>query len=140
MITLNPLVQSHRRISSHASSELAQKQSTIENEYEITDIISYLPYHLWDSTVTYTAKFTCTVDGLDTLVAAPAGVLIEGAWRIIGIGDEGGQTLQETAKVTCNWALMPFVKVPMHSSHKILHERFLEILKERQNRHEGAGG
>ncbi|KAK5171536.1 hypothetical protein LTR04_002008, partial [Oleoguttula sp. CCFEE 6159] len=160
IITLNPLVVDYRAqpplvSTTTAPSQLATPRSTnpTTTTYSITDALSYLPFHLWDTTVTYTADFEDTDDGLKTLVHAPAGLEIDGVWRVIrkedaqhgggsrqaGHGEQasaGTQTgclvLEERTTATCNVFLKPFVQGTMKKSHDELHKRLVERLREGQ--------
>ncbi|MCJ1303290.1 hypothetical protein MMC08_006098 [Hypocenomyce scalaris] len=144
MIELNPLVISHHCVDSSSSPgvyELPNSTST----HRITDRVSYMPYHLWDSQITYMATFQNNETGLVTQVSAPLGVEIIGEWKLLSTselssidhnegsaGAPGGEedwVLQETATVSCSILLMPFVKAQIQQSHEEMHQRFREQLE-----------
>ena len=168
MITLNPIVIHHEQVhgptspppspnpddnesaaaaSSHDHHEIfASATASPSAKYAITDRISYLPAHLWDGNLTYTAWFADAPDGLRTFVMAPMGVEIRGCWRVCqawpasassssstttsngNSGDQGGFYLEEEAVVSCNSLLRPFIQSTMQKSHETLHRRFLARL------------
>jgi hypothetical protein len=159
MITLNPLVQSHRLLEapetgltpfpehpfgySRPSVDLPTSRTSTppprrpsptapdwDAEYEVTDLVSYLPFHLWDSKVVYRCKFKATNDGMASLVNAPAGVVSLASWRVI---EEGGEVvLEERAEVSVSRVLARTVKGAMEESHKVIAERFLEELERKK--------
>ena len=128
MITLNPLVIDHYLLPANSP------ESTASPTYSITDQISTLPFHLWDSEITYTASFENIPSGLLSKTNAPMGVEIAGEWRLVASGGVGqdvsdeGFELVETATVTCNLFLMPYIKGTIKKSHDELRRRFEEIL------------
>ncbi|MCJ1243450.1 hypothetical protein MMC30_000647 [Trapelia coarctata] len=148
MITLNPLVQSYALL---PSPEPTFKSSSPKNpnaqiiaqdwdaEYEVTDLVSYLPFHLWDSKVTFRAKFKATEEGMESLVNAPGGVVSDARWWVQEAVD-GSLVLEETAEVSCHRALARTVKGQMRESHGVLAGRFLERLEERRVEEKGKGG
>jgi len=148
MITLNPLVQSYTLL---PTPEPTFKSSAPKNpnaqviaqdwdaEYEVTDLVSYLPFHLWDSKVTFKAKFKATEEGMESLVNAPAGVVSEARWWLMET-EEGGLVLEEVAEVSCQRVLARTVKGQMRDSHGVLAGRFLERLEERRLEEKGKGG
>lgn len=144
MIELNPLVKSHHSLNTTSSQE-AQGPSTSKCTHSITDSLSYLPFHLWDSEINYTAAFLDIEDGLVTEVSAPLDVKIVGEWKLMspnersstcysessagnGCGEEDW-ILQETATVSCSIFLMPFVKGQIKQSHEDVHQRFRKRLE-----------
>lgn len=156
MIILNPIVVEHEKVPGpisppptpreqddavdmHQDNDIFSSATTAK--YNITDRISYLPGHLWDSTVTYAAWFADTPDGLRSFVQAPAGVEIRGSWRVRQIESPDGRDsedlgiyLAEEAVVSCNSLLRPFIQSTMQKSHATLHHRFLERLMD-EGRH-----
>jgi len=137
MIDLNPLVVSHRPLSSSLPSDTKHASSgTVPSTYLITD---KLPIPLWPTTVSYTASFEDTSSGLRTEVHAPMGLEISGEWEVYDGdataeppgGEGGGLMLRETTTVRCNLLLMPYVRATMGKGHEELHRRFVErLLKE----------
>ena len=153
MITLNPIVINHDKVPGPISPPPSPKHeeaalihddddistSTTSVKYTITDRISYLPGHLWDSTITYSAWFVDTPDGVRSFVQAPAGVEIRGSWRVrpVQAVDERdkvdfGIYLIEEAIVSCNALLRPFIQSTMQKSHATLHQKLLETLVDGQ--------
>ena len=144
MIELNPLVISHHSVDS-SSSPGAYELPSSTSTYIITDRVSYLPYHLWNSQIAYTATFQNNEAGLVTQVSAPLGVETTGEWKLLSTnelsftdhnegsagtqGEEEDWVLQETATVSCSILLMPFVKAQIQQSHKEMHQRFREQLE-----------
>lgn len=133
LITANPLVISHRQIDSDPLSAT--------KKYSVTDRIYYLPFHLWPSSVTYTAEFTDTDNGVDVLTKASLG--FEGRSRWLVEVSDGSQTeevnkyerqgerlvLVERSIFTCPVILMPLAKVMMGNSHKEMHGNLMESLE-----------
>lgn len=144
MIELNPLVKSHHSVNTLSSQE--PKDPPISKcTHSITDRLSYLPLHLWDSEITYTATFQDTELGLVTEVSAPLGVQTISEWKLLSpnerssAGHKGSSEgiergvqdwiLQETATVSCSTFLMPFVKGQIEQSHGEMLRRFRERLE-----------
>ena len=132
MITLNPLVISH------VPAPTDNSETSVSTTYSITERISYLPFHLWDSEFTFTASFENTSSGLDTVTHAPAGVDLDSRWKVLSVGallgrnDHKGCWLEETVKVTCSILLMPYVKSSMKGSHAELRRRLEDVLMSEQ--------
>ena len=133
MITLNPLVISHDRI------PLAPADSTSKSRYSIRDRIAYLPFHIWDTEITYTASFENTPTGVKTVTNAPAGLEICAEWKVLPIpknkneedwNGEEGLIVEETASVTCNALLMPYIRHTMSRSHEELKRKFVARLED----------
>ncbi|KAL9095753.1 MAG: hypothetical protein Q9165_002185 [Trypethelium subeluteriae] len=131
MITLNPIVIKHEQMQGPSSPppSLQQDETSASDQddifsspagakYSITDQMSYLPGHLWDGKIVYTAWFANASDGLRSFVRAPMGVEIRGSWRVIpstpGYRPEGSgdldHYLEERAVVSCNSLLRPFIQ------------------------------
>ena len=133
MITLNPLVIAHHPL------QPASGDSPSKSAYSIRDRIAYLPFHLWDTEITYTASFENTPTGVKTVTHAPAGLEICAEWKVLSLSEtkhnedssgEARSIIEETATVTCNALLMPFVKYTMRNSHEELKREFVERLKD----------
>ena len=149
MITLNPLVKHYELLPDPP--EPTFKSSSPKNpnakiiaqdwdvEYAVTDLVSYLPWHLWDSRVTYTAKFRLTEDGMESRVNAPAGVVSDAKWWVAE-AEDGSLVLEEEAEVSSNRMLARAVRGQMKESHGILASRFLERLEERRVAEKGKRG
>lgn len=148
LMELNPLVKSHHLLNPTSPQE-AQDSSTSKCTYRITERLSYLPFHLWDSEITFTATFQDTELGLITKVSAPLGVEMNSEWKLLtsnerrsdsllqrsvgnGIGEEEEWILQETATVSCSMFMMPFVKTQIKQSRGNIHQRFRQWLESAQ--------
>lgn len=143
MIELNPLVKSHHSVNTTSSQE-SKDPPILKCTHSITDRLSYLPLRLWDSEITYTAAFQDTELGLVTEVSAPLGVQTISEWKLLspnerssaghnGSSEAAGYRardwiLQETATVSCNVFLAPFIKVQIEHSHGEMLRRFRERL------------
>lgn len=144
MIELNPLVKSHHSVNT-ASSQESNDPPILKCTHSVTDRLSYLPLHLWDSEITYTAAFQDTELGLVTEVSAPLGVQTTSEWKLLSpnerspAGHNGSLEavgygvqdwiLHETATVSCSIFLMPFVKIQIEQSHGEMLRRFRERLE-----------
>jgi hypothetical protein len=93
--------------------------------YAVVDQLAYVP---WD--VKYTAWLADAPDGLQSKVAAPGGMDIEGVWRVVREGDV--VVLEEVATVRCSPLVRWFVEKTIQDAHGQLHQRLLDqLLRER---------
>ena len=126
MITLNPLVQSHRLLKSDNNPNSPYPTNT----YEIVDKIDGLgswTKRFSPDTVTYHADMTNMEDGMGSAVKAPMGILSYITWKVTEI--EEGLVLEETGEVKCYRLVGGLVKGAIEDSHKQLAANLVEKLE-----------
>ena len=126
MITLNPLVQSHRLLKSVDNPASLYPTKT----YEIIDKIDGLgswTKRFSPDTVTYHADMTNMEDGMRSVVKAPMGIVSYITWKVTEV--EESLVLEETGEVNCYRLVGGLVKGAIEDSHKQLAARFVEILE-----------
>lgn len=104
--------------------------------YNVTDKISYLPFHIWDGLIEYQCSFEDHPFGYKSKVWAAAGTIIEGICQIVESMD-GEWVLKEEAIVTCNVLLKPLIESTFRASHEKLHVQFMETLRRQQLERQG---
>ena len=104
MITLNPLVKTYN---------LIPNSSPVT--YSVTDKL------LTIFSTTYTASFTNTTNGMETISQADGGLTLDGHWSV----QDG--TLVEEVDVTGSELVIPFVKGEIQSSHQQLHDALMSM-------------
>ncbi|MCJ1476381.1 hypothetical protein MMC13_005047 [Lambiella insularis] len=98
MITLNPLVQSY-----------TLQAGVTPTTYSITDKLLLI------FSTSYSASFTNTPAGMDTVSSAAGGLTLAGHWSV------ANGVLTEEIDVTGSELVLPFVKGEILSSHQSLH-------------------
>jgi hypothetical protein len=98
--------------------------------YALRKKLSYLPYGMWDSSVSFLASFFLLGEGLRITVDTGMGVKTENVYRIKS--EDQGKTwrLEETATVDCSAILAPFVVSSLKSDHKGLRRALIERLED----------
>jgi len=99
--------------------------------YEVVDEIPRLG-GLWTQRVEYTTALCNLENGMKGVTDPGAGVHIEGDW-LIEKGEDGKLMLKETVKVECNVILMPLIKFTLNSSHDDMHQRIMEMVRQKPN-------
>ncbi|KAJ5148706.1 hypothetical protein N7448_000284 [Penicillium atrosanguineum] len=137
IITLNPLVLSHRPIKAPQNAVADEYYSTW---YEITERVQYLPGigKLGSSKISFKGSFHNTPWGLQTHTYGPVGLDLRIEWRIGGNqldepetektedGVPRGLYLREDISIECNMALLSFVKKELQASSKVLVDRLMK--------------
>lgn len=141
IITLNPLVLSHKAIPAPRDAAADEFYSTW---YEITERIQYVPGmgKMGAGKISFRGCFHDVPWGLQTHVYAPMGVDIRNNWRVAGnqpgetrqevreLGVAGippdGLYLREDIEIRCNIALVSFVKAQLKASTKVLVDRLIK--------------
>ncbi|KAF2482768.1 hypothetical protein BDY17DRAFT_231469, partial [Neohortaea acidophila] len=138
MIQLNPLVLRHELTTPHDSATPDEAKEMVW--YEITDMITYVPYTPIKGEVSYKAGFYDIPTGLQTHTFAAGGVDIRGRWTVGGnapgepreeveIGSNkprDGLYIQEVVDLKCSVFLTSFVKRNLKKSHATLCDSIIE--------------
>jgi hypothetical protein len=142
IITLNPLVLSHRPIKAPRDSASDEYYSTW---YEITERVQYIPGlgKMGSGKISFRGCFHDTAWGIQTHMYAPMSIDLKNKWRIAGnqpgeLPDlEGreprspgapvdGLYLREDVEISCNLALMSFVKSQLKAASRVLVDRLIK--------------
>lgn len=137
IITLNPLVLSHRPIKAPQSAVADEYYSTW---YEITERVQYLPGigKLGSGKISFKGSFHNTPWGLQTHTYGPVGVDLRIQWRVGGnqpdepeakrpeTGTPRGLYLRSDISIECNMTLLSFVKKELQASTKVLVDRLMK--------------
>lgn len=126
MISLNPLVESHKLLKSVEN----QSSPYPTNTYEIIDKIDGLgswTKKFSPDTVTYHSDMTNKEDGMGSVVKAPMGILSHITWKVSETAE--GLILEETGDVKCYRLVGGLVKGAIEDSHKQLVATFVERLE-----------
>ncbi|KAJ5665030.1 uncharacterized protein N7477_007478 [Penicillium maclennaniae] len=137
IITLNPLVLSHRPVKAPQNAVADEYYSTW---YEITERVQYLPGigKLGSGKISFKGSFHNTPWGLQTHTYGPVGVDLRIEWRIGGNqpdepeaeqtedGAPRGLYLRENISIECNLTLLSFVKKELQASSKVLVDRLIK--------------
>ncbi|KAL3455351.1 hypothetical protein BJX64DRAFT_72658 [Aspergillus heterothallicus] len=136
IITLNPLVLSHKAIKAPQSAPADEYYSTW---YEITERVQYVPGlgRMGSGKISFKGCFQDEPWGITTHTYAPMSIDLKNKYSIVG--NEPGETpdfetnapgqglfLRQDVTIECNVTLMSFVKGQMKASTKILVDRFLK--------------
>ncbi|KAJ5130516.1 uncharacterized protein N7515_006555 [Penicillium bovifimosum] len=133
IITLNPLVLSHRPIRAPRDAIADEYYSTW---YEITEQVQYIPGlgKLGAGKISFKGCFQNVEWGLRTHMYAPLGIDLQSKWRIGGDAEErdradgapqSGLYLHEEVQIDCNRALVSFVKGQLKAASKVLVDRLI---------------
>ncbi|KAI1866511.1 hypothetical protein JX265_007812 [Neoarthrinium moseri] len=143
VITLNPLVLSHKPIKAPRAAPSDEFYSTW---YEITERIQYVPGigKLGSGVIHFNGCFHDLPWGLQTHIYAPANVDLRNKYRIggnqpgveppeqqeIGLGGLGapkdGLYLREDIEIRCNFAMVGFVKAQLKAASKEMVDRIIK--------------
>jgi hypothetical protein len=139
IITLNPLVLSHKAISAPRDAPAEEYYSTW---YEIVERIQVVPGtgRLGGSKISFRACFHDVPWGVQTHVYAPMGIDLRHNYRVAGTqpGEPAeyrelginapatGLYLREDIEIRCNFAMVGFVKSQLKSATKILVDRLIK--------------
>ncbi|KAI0125486.1 hypothetical protein BJ170DRAFT_433861 [Xylariales sp. AK1849] len=143
VITLNPLVLSHKPIKAPRDAASDEYYSTW---YEITERIQYIPGigKLGSGMISFNGCFHDLPWGLQTHIYAPANVDLRNKYRIggnqpgieppeqheIGLGGLGapkdGLYLREDIEIRCNFAMVGFVKSQLKTASKEMVDRIIK--------------
>ncbi|KAF7506805.1 hypothetical protein GJ744_011417 [Endocarpon pusillum] len=98
----------------------------------------------YNATISYHISYLRVDGGCDTVVAAPAGVSIDGSWRVSKDGASGQDEdeeliLEERATVICPRIFAPFIRGTLGSTHGEMHDRFVKKWKARLSTQERKG-
>ncbi|KAL2803137.1 hypothetical protein BJX63DRAFT_437244 [Aspergillus granulosus] len=136
IITLNPLVLSHKPIKAPRSAPADEYYSTW---YEITERVQVVPGlgKMGSGKISFKGCFHDEPWGLMTHTYAPMSVDVKNHYRIVG--NEPGESpdletnapgeglfLRQDVTIECNLTLISFVKGQMKTSTKVLVDRFLK--------------
>jgi hypothetical protein len=136
IITLNPLVLSHKAIKAPRSAPADEYYMTW---YEITERVQYVPGlgKMGSGKISFKGCFHDEPWGLVTHTYAPMSIDLKNQYRIVG--NEPGEPpdfetnapgpglfLREDVTIECNVTLMSFVKGQLKTSTKVLVDRFLK--------------
>ncbi|KKK13081.1 hypothetical protein P175DRAFT_0490711 [Aspergillus ochraceoroseus IBT 24754] len=140
IITLNPLVLSHRPIKAPRDAAADEYYSTW---YEITERVQYVPGigKMGSGKIKFKGCFHNVSWGLQTHMYAPMGIDLQSKWRIggnqpdeppelqeshLGNAPKNGLYLRENIEIECNITLMSFVKNQLKASSKVLVDRLIK--------------
>ncbi|KAJ5766464.1 uncharacterized protein N7511_004080 [Penicillium nucicola] len=142
IITLNPLVLSHRPIKAPRDAASDEYYSTW---YEITERVQYLPGlgKMGSGKISFKGCFHDTAWGLQTHMYAPMSIDLQSKWRIAGNQPDetpdlegreprsagapaNGLYLREDVEISCNLTLMSFVKGQLKAASKVLVDRLIK--------------
>ncbi|PFH57915.1 hypothetical protein XA68_14421 [Ophiocordyceps unilateralis] len=137
VITLNPLVLSHRPVPAPRTATTDEYYSTW---YEIVERIQYLPGV--GGTISFVGCFHDMPWGLQTHVYAPMGIDLRNSYRIAGnqpgieppdarreLGLDApadGLYLREDIEISCNFALTSFVRAQLKAASREMIQRFIK--------------
>ncbi|KAL2824197.1 hypothetical protein BJY01DRAFT_167198 [Aspergillus pseudoustus] len=136
IITLNPLVLTHKAIKAPRNAPADEYYSTW---YEITERVQYVPGlgKMGSGKISFKGCFHDEPWGLTTHTYAPMSIDLKNVYSIVG--NEPGETpdfetnapgeglfLKQDVTIECNMTLMSFVKGQMKASTKVLVDRFLK--------------
>ncbi|KAJ5306588.1 hypothetical protein PENANT_c031G05951 [Penicillium antarcticum] len=142
IITLNPLVLSHRPIKAPRDAVSDEYYSTW---YEITERVQYLPGlgKMGSGKISFKGCFHDETWGLKTHTYAPMSIDLQSKWRIAGNQPDeppdlegreprsagapaNGLYLREDVEISCNLTLMSFVKGQLKAASKVLVDRLIK--------------
>ncbi|KAL2867150.1 uncharacterized protein BJX67DRAFT_381171 [Aspergillus lucknowensis] len=140
IITLNPLVLSHRPIK---APQYATADEYYYTWYEITERVQVVPGlgKLGSGKINFKGCFHNVPWGLQTHTYAPMGIDLRNNWRIVGngpdepsevqdphlqVGLERGLYLREDIEIECNLTLMSLVRAQLKAATKVLVDRLLK--------------
>ncbi|MCJ1409754.1 hypothetical protein MMC19_003837 [Ptychographa xylographoides] len=133
MVLRNPLVLSHRRVSTpHVPShcDAASPIAAEVDSWEIEDKMTFLPESIWpSSSVRYTMCFSDREDGMVMVLKAALGMVSRAVWTIEEGEGEAGLVLVEVSEVGVNRFVALAVKNNMHSNHEGLAKVFVGALE-----------
>jgi hypothetical protein len=154
LISLNPLVTNFEELDpqdpdippillTHPSTSqspyaIGQNQAKKPLYFRITES-KPLFWGLYTAHIVFHISYLRVPDGCDTVVAAAAGVSIDGTWRVQKMDSflEGGEeevSLVETASISCPSIFSWFIQGSLGESHEELHRRFVGMWREKLGR------
>ncbi|GAB1319363.1 hypothetical protein MFIFM68171_09573 [Madurella fahalii] len=120
IFSLSDIIIGHRKISEDLTSRKAS--------YEITDAVSYLPFGLWEGTVSVQMDFVFECDGLSITKHAPMGITIRERWRVLtGETEARGKGMKLEAELEAGRPQLVLFSRMMERNH----ERYLGQMVEK---------
>ncbi|KAK3382089.1 hypothetical protein B0T24DRAFT_600459 [Lasiosphaeria ovina] len=134
VINLSPIATNHHKLEATSTAGIDTDTNEPRTSYEVTDAVSYLPFGLWDGSLTVAVVFTDHVDGVSAVKHAPLGMTIKERWTVrdtaAGPGEEttDGEVLLQVELV----ASQPVVWLTagmMEKNHNVYIEKLGKLLK-----------
>lgn len=136
MMDFSPLMIKNERTLTPPHDPSPFLDPTTAVSYNVTEKISYLPFHIWDGLIEFQCSFEDHPFGYKSKVFAAAGTVIESISQIVESMD-GEWVLKEEAIVTCNTMLKPLIESTFKAAHERIHVQFMERLQREQLERQG---